>query len=251
MFRNSNAKEDAASLLVAAEKGHVTVIGELLKRNAKNPKFLEARNTFGNTALMVAAFWGQEAVVKQLLEAKADINTRNNKDITPLMVAAVSGHVAILAELLNRKPELLEAHDSVGDTALIVAAFCGHKAVVEKLLEANAKVNVKDKEGKTAFTHAVESLVNHCLKKDATVETKEDRVKSDKVSNYWQILKLLIKKGADTVTLSPLTEKVASVTILNEAKQQVSLAEAIQAERDKYTELQTLESTNQRTLKHG
>src|SRR6185312_1993084 len=84
-------------------------------------------------------------------------------------------------------------------------------------------------------TCLVKSLAGDCLKKDAKLEAKEDKVKSDTVSNYWQIVKLLIEKGADTVTTSPLTEEVASATLMNEAGQRVSLAAAIQAERDKYT----------------
>src|SRR6185312_8563222 len=76
-------------LMDAALEGDEAKVAELLK---KKPELLEARDSSGNTALMYAVGGGHEAVVKQLLEAKADPNTHDDEGFTALMRAAQGEH---------------------------------------------------------------------------------------------------------------------------------------------------------------
>uniref|UniRef100_A0A3Q1GJA2 Uncharacterized protein n=1 Tax=Acanthochromis polyacanthus TaxID=80966 RepID=A0A3Q1GJA2_9TELE len=57
-------------------------------------------NAFGNTALHVACFNGQDAVVSDLIDYGANVSQPNNKGFTPLHFAAASTHGALCLEFL-------------------------------------------------------------------------------------------------------------------------------------------------------
>jgi ankyrin repeat protein len=72
---------------------------------ASEPTTLIYRDTHGWTPLSLAASYGHEAIVKLLLEAKADIESRDTEyGRTPLSWAAEYGHEAIV--------KLLESYSS-------------------------------------------------------------------------------------------------------------------------------------------
>ena len=55
---------------------------------------------FGNTALHLACFNGQDAVVSELIDYGANVSQPNNKGFTPLHFAAASTHGALCLEFL-------------------------------------------------------------------------------------------------------------------------------------------------------
>ena len=73
--------------------------------------------------------------------------------MTALHYAADNGHEAVVAQLLQAKAEI-QARDSNGRTALHWAAFNGKEAVVETLLRAKADPNAVDNNGMTAAQDA-------------------------------------------------------------------------------------------------
>lgn len=56
----------------------------------------------GRTPLMLAAFRGDAAAVRALLERGADVNARDKDGDTALMFAAYKGHTEIVSLLLER-----------------------------------------------------------------------------------------------------------------------------------------------------
>ena len=102
----------------------------------------------GNTALMLAAWKGHEAMVALLLEKGADVNLRGHEphDVA-LMKAAAQGHEAVVALLLESGAKLNLTTScygrSDGKTALTYAAAGGHEAVVALLLERGADLNLQ------------------------------------------------------------------------------------------------------------
>lgn len=61
---------------------------------------IDEPNGFGNTALHVACYMGQEAVATELVNHGANVNQPNKCGFTPLHLAAVSTNGALCLELL-------------------------------------------------------------------------------------------------------------------------------------------------------
>jgi hypothetical protein len=100
--------------------------------------------------MQAAACAGQNAIVKLLLERKADPNAATPDKLTPLVLALENGHdetARLLAEA-GAKPD---APNARGDTPLILCARKGNKALAELLLKNGASPLVKNKAGETAL----------------------------------------------------------------------------------------------------
>lgn len=61
---------------------------------------IDESNAFGNTALHLACFNGQDAVVSELIDCGANVSQPNNKGFNPLHFAAASTHGALCLEFL-------------------------------------------------------------------------------------------------------------------------------------------------------
>ncbi|PTB42210.1 hypothetical protein M441DRAFT_117683, partial [Trichoderma asperellum CBS 433.97] len=136
-------------LLHASEGGHPIVTKILLDDQRVEP---DAKDSWGETSMMLAAWNGHEAIAQLLLNTGkiADLNS-------PLRCAAEKGHAAVAQLLLNSEQINLNTQDYKGKTPLILAAEKGHKAVVQLLLN-TGKVDVTavDRDGKTALMYAKE-----------------------------------------------------------------------------------------------
>jgi ankyrin repeat protein len=109
---------------------------ELLIANGAN---LNATNSKGWTALMVAVRDGSPAVVIFLLGHGADVNHLSPDHWTALAEAAQSGHVEILRLLLAHGADT-EARSSHDWTPLMHACYRGDKTSVNLLLNSGARV---------------------------------------------------------------------------------------------------------------
>ena len=121
---NCANKDNNPALVVAAKKGHMEVVDELLSVEA-DPN---VKDSAGSTALIYSAIYGHEKLVKRLISAQADLNIQNEYN----------------------------------DTALAEAAFNDHLSVVKLLVEAKADLNTPCNEGKTALMWAIMKK-NMCL----------------------------------------------------------------------------------------
>ncbi len=109
---------------------------------------VNARDKFGVTPLHFAAEKNNERLIKELLNAGANVNAKTNRDIgyfpgwTPLMTASNLENPNIVSILLNAGADVNITSED-GKTALFLAARNQHsksnpKAVILKLLDAGA-----------------------------------------------------------------------------------------------------------------
>jgi len=101
------------------------------------PEFIElmhadidvnAKDSYGNTALIFACYAGHTYIVKLLLEKSADIDIQDKYGNTALMWAAKKGHENIVKLLLEKDADV-NAKDLYGYTALILAREKGYKNI--------------------------------------------------------------------------------------------------------------------------
>ncbi|KAF7155865.1 hypothetical protein CNMCM5623_008745 [Aspergillus felis] len=152
----------------AAENGHEAMVKQLLDKGAD----IDTRDKNGQTPLLLAAANGYEAAVKQLLEKGADPDSRTyDYGFTPLYLATLGKYEAVVKQLLEQgaDPDL---EDGYGQTPLLAAAHNGYEALVKLLLEKGADPDLKDDDGQTALILAAEN-------------------------GYEAVVKLLLEKGAD------------------------------------------------------
>jgi len=95
---------------------------------------------------------GSKDIVKDLLEAKAQIDALDEDGKTPLMQAVIANDTRSV-QFLVESDASLDMKDQAGSTALIHSAKGGHQQITQVLIEAKADVNIKDKEGLSAADH--------------------------------------------------------------------------------------------------
>jgi ankyrin repeat protein len=75
----------------AVTQGDVEAVRALLGSGAD----VNARDRYGQTALMLAAHHGHRGIVETLVGAGADLNVTAKYNLSALMLALVAGHIAI------------------------------------------------------------------------------------------------------------------------------------------------------------
>jgi uncharacterized protein len=177
-----------AGLHAVAANGDVAEI----ERLSKEGEDVNLQDSNSRTPLLVAAYRKHYDAVRVLLRLGANVNARDleqfdilaiaatNNDMellrialdnganpraiagpfngTALISAAHRGHVEVVKALIAAKAPL-DHVNSMGWTALIMCVVLGngskdHIATVEALVKAGADVDIKDRGGNTALTHA-------------------------------------------------------------------------------------------------
>ncbi|ALP53994.1 hypothetical protein Tel_13105 [Candidatus Tenderia electrophaga] len=104
---------------------------------------VDAKDAYGNTALIAAASSGQKQMALLLLARGADVDEANNKDITALMGAATKGDYQ-LAHQLIKQGAAVNARNNEGETALHMAVRYGHYDTAKVLLNGGANPNLRN-----------------------------------------------------------------------------------------------------------
>ena len=86
--------------------------------------------------------------VQRVFEAGVDVNVREPNGSTSLILAAMWGQTAVVRFLIEKDAKL-DIQNNQGTTALHVAAFFGHPEAVELLLAAGAASDIRNDDGQT------------------------------------------------------------------------------------------------------
>lgn len=142
----------------AASAGRTDLINRLIEMKVDVNKPVHGPADSGGsgwTPLMIAAAEGRVETVSALVKAGADVNATNGLGRTALMFASSYGFLAIVKDLLDHRADAnIVPKDSTGWTALIAAAHNGHLEVTRVLLDHGADSSLRDKQGKTALAWA-------------------------------------------------------------------------------------------------
>ncbi|MDD3469661.1 MAG: ankyrin repeat domain-containing protein [Thermoguttaceae bacterium] len=150
---NNHTGDTDPPIVAAVSNGSVEIFQTLLDAGVKwNPK-VEAKKpyTAGLTMLHYASFGGRTDLMRQLIQAGADIESRGIDKwggATPLQMAAEYGGVEAVEVLLDAGADI-ETRDYQGCTPIFRAVLCPNPDVVRRLLAAGAKINLYDDSGFT------------------------------------------------------------------------------------------------------
>ena len=139
---NKMNAEGKTPLDLAEEANHVEVC-ELLQIN---------QNLFASVC------YGNFDGVQGALKAGAYVDVRDSYGNTPLILAAGGVRSADIVELLLSWKACVNSKNNQGSTALYWAAFCGLEKNVERLLATGADKTTKDSGGKTALDVAKKEM---------------------------------------------------------------------------------------------
>jgi len=138
-------------LMHAAERGHEAIVKWLLNAGAD----VNSRSKEGWTPLLSATGKGQEGVVKLLLNAGADVNLGNKNSSTPLLCAVTQGNEAMVRLLLDTDEVDVDSMNGDGRTPLSCASSYGREAILRLLLDTDkVDVDSRDKVGRTPLSYA-------------------------------------------------------------------------------------------------
>ncbi len=134
------------ALIYAAKNGHKEIVEMLLKAKVN----VNVINSYGVTALINAAINPHTEIIQMLINNGANVNIQDHNGLTVLMYAIDKNHENIVDQILKNVHVNIDIQNNNGDTALIIAVNNRNTRIVEKLLMANADINIKNKENKSA-----------------------------------------------------------------------------------------------------
>ena len=148
------AAERAAytGLFAAATRGDAAAITQLARQGAD----VEARDGYGRTPLIVAAYASQRGGMRALVMAGANPNALDHDRYDIVTIAAVANDLAALQVALELGGSAKNVTSRYDGTALIAAAHLGHVEIVRELIRAGAPLDHVNNLGWTAL---IESIV--------------------------------------------------------------------------------------------
>ncbi|KAF8534234.1 ankyrin repeat-containing domain protein [Trichophaea hybrida] len=138
-------------LRVAAEKGYLVAVGNLLAAGAD----CNCVDNHKGTPLLSAMMNGPDATAWLLVDSSAHKDIKDGQGRTALHIAASNGHISGVQLLIKTLSADIKARDYNGAKALHHATSKGHNSTVTLLVEIfGADIEAKDYEGLTAWRYA-------------------------------------------------------------------------------------------------
>ncbi len=165
---------------------------------------VNARDEDNNTALHLAAQWGDRELAQRLIGKGADVNAKTIAGLTPLHFASTNETTGV-AQLLLANGADIHARSIEGDTPLHFAAWQGEEDAVELFIASGGDVNSKNKDGGTPLHEAayygkkvvVELLIVNRADINAKYNDGQTPLHRAVYYGHKEVVELLIANGAD------------------------------------------------------
>jgi ankyrin repeat protein len=182
-------------------------IEAVLTKKSWRPRYhrrVNKKDKHGLTVLHSAAFGGNEAVVRLLVDRGADVKVKDNDGTTVLCLAALKGNKAMVQLLVDLGADV-KAKDNNGRTVLHSVASQGNEAIVRLLVDRGADVNTKGNDGETVLHWAAseghEAVVRLLVDRGADVKATDNNGKTvlhqEAFRGNEAMVRLLVDRGAD------------------------------------------------------
>lgn len=173
---NVNAKTsyNDTALALAAKAGLVEIVKLLLAKGAQ----VNTSNKWGDTPLHFAAISGNLEIIKLLVDKKANINQKNYLHYTPMFYAAINGNLECLKYFIEEKGMDVNSKDKIGMTLLMRVSYQKeeHFEVAKYLVEKGCFVNERCQGKYRALHYAAmrghNNIVEFLLQNKANVNAK-------------------------------------------------------------------------------
>jgi ankyrin repeat protein len=146
----ARAAGEPEDLISAVRAGDPAAVSALLAETD-----VDAASVDGTTALHWAVQTDESEIANMLIEAGAEVTTRNRYGVSPLFLASQNGSAGMIEALLAAGADANEV-STEGETALMTASRTGRPEAVRVLLEAGAEVDARESwRGQTALMWAL------------------------------------------------------------------------------------------------
>jgi ankyrin repeat protein len=184
-----------ADMMNAVKAGDLDAVKSML---AENPSLVNATDADGNSAILIATYWGKREVAEALLAHAPKLN---------VFEAAAAGQLSFVKQQIEDNPALIHAWSQDGFTPLHLAVFFGRRDVAALLLARNPNVNavarnpikVTPLHSAAAGNHYEMSaaLIAHGADVNARQEGGFTPLHSAAQNGNLELVDLLLKHGAD------------------------------------------------------
>lgn len=140
---------ERATLADAAEQRDNALVRTLIEARAD----VNAGQIDGTTALHWAAYHEDVETAALLVRSRANVNAANRYGVPPLALACTNGNAAVVSLLLEAGADA-NATMKGGETVLMMAARSGNVDVVKALLVRGARHDARERRGQTALMWA-------------------------------------------------------------------------------------------------
>ena len=172
---NHKDSKNYTALYIAVHHKHADVVQVLIDAGAD----IETKNDPGPSPLHLASIYGELATVKMLVEAGADVRATNDRRSTCLILAARLGHTDTVRYLVGLPEVDLNHQGRDNHTALHYAAEGRHADVVQVLIDAGADTEIRGAGGHSPLHLASFSgeltIIKMLLKAGADVRSTDGR----------------------------------------------------------------------------
>jgi uncharacterized protein len=152
----------AAEIIDAVKQGDLAKVESLIQTD---PSLVNACADTGESAFLLASYYGQRAIADLLRTNGAEMN---------VFEAAIAGDTERVSVYLKKSPELARAYAQDGWTALHLAAYFGQRDVAAALLAAGADVHAQTTNAQNNLPLHAAAAGKHCALVDLLLGSGAD-----------------------------------------------------------------------------